>query len=154
MWRKLMIVDKIENIVKYQEIPDFAKDFILKLSKDIELGRYSFADNNFANVESYETKFIDDAKFEAHKNYIDIQLLLSGKERIYVRSLEGLDVDIEYNPDKDIMFYKNSVKLSDFVTLDTTNFVMLYPHEAHAPQVAVDEITENVKKVVVKVKLG
>jgi len=41
---------------------------------------------------------------------------------------------------------------SDFVTLDGTNFMMIYPHEAHAPQV-VSESISTVKKVVVKVKV-
>lgn len=149
-----MIIDKLENISLYKEIPNDALVFIKKLSTDVACGRYPLADDNFVNVEVYTTKNILDTKFESHKNYIDIQLLLSGKERIYYDYVGNLDIKIPYDPDKDIIFYGNSVSKSDYLTLDCTNFVMLYPHEAHAPQAAFENIPSEVKKVVVKLKVN
>ena len=147
-----MIVDKLENIANYSEIPADAVNFITELTDDIKLGKYNIGVSNYANVESYITKNIDDAKFESHKNYIDIQILLSGKERIYVGSVNDMTISVPYSLEKDIMFYDEAVEPYDYITLGDSNFVMLFPHEAHAPQVAVLNPSE-VKKVVVKIKI-
>ena len=147
-----MIVDKLENIANYSEIPADAVNFIRELTDDIKLGKYNIGVSNYANVESYITKNIDDAKFESHKNYIDIQILLSGKERIYVGSVNDMTISVPYSLEKDIMFYDEAVEPYDYITLGDSNFVMLFPHEAHAPQVAVLNPSE-VKKVVVKIKI-
>lgn len=147
-----MIIDKLENISKYKEVPVFAVEFIKNLTTNINEGRYDFPEQNFANVESYNSKNIEDAKFEAHRNYIDIQHLLSGRERIYYTGVEGLVEKAPYDSSRDIVFFNDSVKNSDYLTLDGTNFALIYPHEAHAPQVSV-ETSENVKKVVVKIKI-
>ena len=147
-----MIVDKLENIANYSEIPADAVNFIRELTDGIKLGKYNIGVSNYANVESYITKNIDDAKFESHKNYIDIQILLSGKERIYVGSVNDMTISVPYSLEKDIMFYDEAVEPYDYITLGDSNFVMLFPHEAHAPQVAVSNSSE-VKKVVVKIKI-
>ncbi len=147
-----MIIDKIENISKYKEVPAFALDFIKNITHDIKEGRYELVDESFANVESYSTKAPEVAKFEAHKDYIDIQLLITGNERIYYTDVEGLVESEPYDKSRDIVFFKDSVKKSDYLTLNGANFAMIYPHEAHAPQVFLDG-AENVKKVVVKVKI-
>ncbi len=147
-----MITDKIEYIDLYKEIPKNVYDFIQKLDKNIKVGKYNLSDSNYANVEIYKTKLLENASYEAHEKYIDIQILLSGEERIYYTDRNKLDIEIPYNESKDIVFYKNEVK-GDFATLNGSNFVMLFPHEAHAPQVFINKESE-VKKVVVKIKIS
>ena len=145
-----MISDKIENLNLYKQIPEYALTFIKDLKKDIPCGKYTLINKDYANIEIYNTKSVTDAKFESHKNYIDIQLLLSGTERIYIQNSQNLNTYIPYDEKRDIEFYSNDVSKSDFITLDTTNFVMLYPHEAHAPQVGTGK---EVKKVVIKLEV-
>jgi YhcH/YjgK/YiaL family protein len=148
-----MITDKIENINLYTEIPEYAKEFIKTLSKEIELGRYNLKQNDFANIETYETKLLKNAKFETHNKFIDIQILLTGSEKIYIKNKKDLLETPEYNTEKDISFYTTAINNSDYITLNGTNFVMIYPHEAHAPQVAINECPNKVKKVVLKIKI-
>lgn len=148
-----MIIDKIENIGQYKEIPSFAIDFIKSLKEDAELGKVHFDNDNFANIESYQTKLTSDAKFESHDKYIDIQLLLSGKERIYLTDRASLTEKAPYDENRDITFYNEEVLNADFVTLDGTNFVYIFPYEAHAPQAQATNELSQVKKVVVKVKV-
>lgn len=148
-----MIVDKIANISMYRIVPDHVVDFLKNLPKNIKTGRYELIDADYANVEVYNTKTLDDGKFESHNNYIDIQILLEGHEKIYYTSTSEVSVDIAYNAEKDIMFYSDSIEGYDSVTLDGTNFMMIFPHEAHAPQIAVDDISSPVKKLVVKVRV-
>ena len=145
-----MIIDKIENISKYEQIPNYVVNFVNSLNLNTKIGKYELNNNEFVNIEEYETKNISKAKFEAHKKYIDIQVLLSGCERIYVKSIRDLRYPLLYDNNKDIMFFEDDIKNSDYVTLDGTNFVLIYPHEAHAPQVSPDNDACSVKKVVVK----
>ncbi|MBR6722195.1 YhcH/YjgK/YiaL family protein [bacterium] len=148
-----MIIDKIDNIENYSQIPEYVVNFIKGLSRDTECMRYELIDEDFVNVESYSTKLLEDAKFESHDRYIDIQLLLDGVERIYIKDRVGLSEAELYSVERDITFYSDDVSDADFVTLDGSNFVLIYPHEAHAPQVALNEKSSVVKKAVVKIRV-
>lgn len=147
-----MIIDKIENLTLYSQIPLEAVKLLQNLSSGTETGRYELNDGNYVNIETYNTKPLSDAKFESHRKFIDIQLLLSGKERIYVKPLKELSALAPYNAQKDIIFYSDNVEAADYITLDSTNFVMLFPHEAHAPQAACSGAV-SVKKVVAKIRV-
>ena len=147
-----MITDNLKNIDLYSNIPEDAKEFIRNLSSDIAQGKHNLANDNYANVESYCTKSLACAKYEAHEKYIDIQILLEGREKIYYCEKDILTFDTQYDSQKDIAFYKETVK-GNFVELDGSNFVMLFPHEAHAPQVQANNISENVLKAVLKIKV-
>lgn len=146
-----MINDKLENIEKYNTIPADVKDFIKNLTPDIECKRYILNNNNYANVEEYNTKNFESTKFEAHNQYIDIQLLLKGSERIDYVERKNLECDIPYNKEKDICFFKDTV-YTNTVHLDGTNFMLIETNEAHRPQISHDNKCEKVKKVVVKIK--
>lgn len=146
-----MIIDKIDNLKMYEQIPIEIAEFLQSLDSNVKTGRYEFEDGNFVNVETYFTKEISEAKFEAHKDYIDIQMLLSGNERIYLKNINGLSEFVPYDVKKDIIFYSDKVN-GDYVTLDGSNFIFIYPHEAHAPQCSVED-NMSVKKVVAKIKI-
>ncbi len=149
---KKMITDKLENIRFYKFIPESALDFIEKLSAgSLDLGKHIIDENVFANVETYQTKSVEDGKFESHNQYIDIQILLKGEEYIYYTPKKYLEIKEKYNPDRDIEFYSNNIGTYPKIKLDGTNFVILYPHEAHAPQICCEK-SDMVLKVVVKVK--
>lgn len=144
-----MIYDKIENL-KYYNIDTSAVNFINTLSADKECGRYEISEGIYANIEEYPTK--ESGYFEAHKNYIDIQLLLEGEEIIEYTTLEGLEVKDEYNPAKDIAFFRDGQNKILKLPLTKGFFVLLYPHDAHKPQL-ISTKSQKVKKVVVKIKV-
>lgn len=147
-----MIIDNIENISKYAcLIPEDVIEFI-KNCRNIEFQnakRVSLNGNNYANFDIYNPKPLDLCKFEAHKKYIDIQIMLDGEEQIDITNIEGLDVLEEYNEEKDIIFYKAPDRLVDKISLTKGKFVLIYPYEAHKPQIKT--ISNSVKKIVVKV---
>lgn len=148
-----MIIDKIENISLYKNIPNNVVEFVSSLNKDIKFGKHILSDDVYVNIEEYETKSADIiGKFESHKDYIDIQILLSGEEKIYITSKAPLSVLEPYNPTRDIEFYTEDITSYPYVTLDGSNFVMLFPHEAHAPQIAFKN-PQKVLKAVVKIKV-
>ena len=144
-----MIVDDIKNIEKYSSIiPIRVIDFMKTLSSSTPAGHYKIDDNNYANVDEYKPKPIDSCKFEAHKKYIDIQMVLEGEEQIHITNTD-LQISEEYNTEKDIMFFVNTDNNVDKIDLKPFKFVFIYPNEAHKPQIKTS--TDYIKKVVVKI---
>ena len=149
-----MIVDKIEKLKLYKEIPSEVVQFLSELDiNNIKLGKRVLSDCIYVNIEEYNTKDIEVASFESHDKYIDIQLLLKGLENIYYASRDNLSVKVPYDETRDIAFYSDSIQGYPCIKLDGTNFMMIYPHEAHAPQVSSGNLSQKVLKVVVKIKL-
>ena len=81
-----MLNCKIEQILSLKEVPETAKAQIQEFFKThdlktLEVGSHKLGYGNCINVFEYETK---DAKgvFEWHKKYIDIHVVLSGKEKV------------------------------------------------------------------------
>ena len=146
-----MIIDKLENISNYKAVSQKVIDFLMSLSLETETGRYEIDETSYANIDVYETKQPENCKFEAHKKYIDIQMLLSGTERLDYMPVENLKVSQEYDEKRDIMFFENSTKPADTVILGDSKFAIIYPHEAHKPQIAFEGTSLKVKKVVVKI---
>jgi len=88
-----------------------------------------------------------DADYEAHRKYIDIQFMINGEEYIAVTDISNCVQSIDYNEDKDIAFYKAD---NSFQTLKSGEFLILYPHDAHKPCISINN-ARHCKKVVVKI---
>lgn len=148
-----MICDNLENILKYGEISEKTAKFLMSLNAQTPVGHYEIDENVYANVDVYETRTIDKCKFEAHKKYIDIQMLLDGNEQLDCISFNKLIVSEDYDEKRDIMFFENPDRISDSVILEVGKFALIYPHEAHRPQVAFNAKLKTVKKVVIKIHI-
>ncbi|MCK5000434.1 MAG: YhcH/YjgK/YiaL family protein [Anaerohalosphaera sp.] len=152
-----MIFDKIQNIPRYSETASAPLAAAFKLLSeapfnDVPDGRYEVnGPDLFYNVETYTTKPLAEGLFEAHKNYIDIQLITQGTELLAYTPLNGLKVAQEYCPKKDIAFYHPNGH-TDSVILTPGSFCMLHPEDAHMPCRTVQAPTK-VRKVVIKVKI-
>ena len=147
-----MIIDNLENISKYEKIiSGKVINFLKNLSCDAKTGRYEIDSNSYANVDEYSPKEYANCKFEAHKKYIDIQMVLSGEENLEYRCVDDLKISEEYNEKRDVMFFKNPEEKSDYTHLTPFKFAFIYPHEAHKPQIKT--IADKVKKVVVKIHI-
>ena len=145
-----MIIDKIENISKYGSvIPDNVISFLRRLSPETAAGQNKIKDGIYANIDIYPPKPYENCKFEAHKKYIDIQMLLSGEEDLEYTLAAGLETLEEYDEAKDVMFLKSPKNSVDKVHLTPYKFALIFPHEAHKPQIKTK--TGLVKKVVVKI---
>ena len=100
----------------------------------------------------YETKEFSETVLESHQRFIDVQLLLAGEERINYWSVNDLICQTPYNAEKDVMFFeKPDTPATGSVILHPGNFAILYPEDAHMPQLKSGEVSINVRKVVVKV---
>lgn len=146
-----MIVDFIENIDKYENIPSNVIEFLKTLSCETQTGHYELNASAYVNVDEYKTKPIENCKFEAHKKYIDIQMLIEGEEELDILPVEGLKVSEEYNEERDIMFFENPQELPDKIQLKPFKFVLIYPEEGHRPQMNSGSESKKVKKAVAKI---
>ena len=145
-----MIIDGIENISKYNTIiSENVINFIKTLSPSTPCGRYEIDKKSYANVDEYEPKPYENCKFEAHKKFIDIQMVLSGCEDLEYTLVKGLDISEKYDENRDVMFFENSE--SDCVHLTPYKFAYINTYEAHKPQIKTS--SSNVKKVVIKIKV-
>lgn len=106
-------------------------------------------DNLFFSLQSYESKPSNDTP-EAHKQYVDIQFLVSGRERMGVAPLEDMVEVAEARPEGDIWLYHGP---TDEILLTGDRFAVLWPEDAHAPGIAVDG-PEPCRKCVVKVRIN
>lgn len=148
-----MIVDALKNFDKYLNInPDFKKvsDFIKENNLlDMQTGRHEIdSDKIYVNIDEYSTK--TDSIPEAHRNYIDIQIVLKGHEKIgYAPLKDALSTKVEYNPEKDIEFIKANC---DFIKANPDKFFIFTPDDIHQPCITDGDVSE-IKKAVFKVKI-
>ena len=92
-----MIIDKLENIVKYGSIiPESVIEFLIHLSPEAVAGHNKIKDGMYANIDIYPPKPYENCKFEAHKKYIDIQELT---RELCLELIEYVTVD-EYSADR------------------------------------------------------
>lgn len=146
-----MINDDLKNIDKYCEIPKEVSNFLKGLDANYQAGHYEINAKSYANIDIYDTKPVEQCRFEAHKKYIDIQMTLNGFEELDYIAAKELIISEQYDEKRDVMFFQNPSKKSDVIQLSPFKFAMIYPHEAHRPQVMNTNKPEKVKKVVVKI---
>ena len=130
---------------KFRECFVWIKENNLETMPD---GRYEISDDIYANVQSYVTK--DDAPYEAHKSYIDVQYMISGSEISGVVPRSNCSVTEEYNEEKDVEFLKNT-GAEQYYKIEKGEFFIFFPKDAHKPGIK-DGINKPVKKVIVKIK--
>ena len=152
-----MIIDKIENWEHYHFGPGWKRafEFLISLTPDSEEKKYPLqGDEIYAQVMRYKTRTPETAMLETHRKYIDIQTVLTGSERIEWFPRAGLTVDAPYEESKDAEFYKRFHPGPVCIDLSPGTFVMLFPHDAHMPSLAIEERPESVKKVVIKMNVA
>jgi YhcH/YjgK/YiaL family protein len=131
------------------------KAFIFLKTSDLsklEIKRYDIdGDNLYASVSEYLTKNEDDARFEAHQKYIDIQYVINGIEQIsYTPMSFKKDILVPYDAVKDIEFM--TVTRSTDMKATPGRFFIFFPSDIHRPGLKIGENSQ-VRKVVVKVKI-
>ena len=100
---------------------------------------YAFR-NEFSTV-PYEETF-----FESHQKYLDLQMVLSGKERCEIADPDGLEEPFEHKGD----FWGYHGKPEQSVILRPDNFMVVFPGDAHRLKICVDK-PETVTKIVFKI---
>ncbi len=150
-----MILDILNNAKMYESLhPGFAKAFaFLRAAQDglPEVGRYEIdGDKVFALVQKYDTVPAEEAKWEAHKKYIDIQFVYDGSEIIGWDTISNLPEGETFIEEKDS--YRYHAPSATPLILHSGMFAILYPQDLHRPK-ELFETASPVVKIVVKVLL-
>lgn len=151
-----MVLDRIENSERYESLhTGFKKAFDFIRNNDLaslEEGRYEIdGDDVFALIQCYETAPASEKQIEAHRNYIDIQYMVSGEEMIGYTGSQNLTVTVPYSSDSDIEFYSH--KNTTFCYLEPGTFAVFFPEDPHMPCCRIDaEVPVKAKKLVLKIR--
>lgn len=92
-----------------------------------------------------------EAKYEAHRQYIDIHYCLEGGEIIEWAPVETLTPTMEFNTEKDYCLYESPAKATSLLITPGT-FAIFFPADAHMPKIS-DGQNREIRKVVVKIKI-
>lgn len=130
------------------EFPEVYKFITENNLQTLKVGSYQLDNGVYVNIDSYETSAIDVRKYETHKKYIDIQYIISGREKIYITEIKSLKPESDYDETKDIQFFGNS-KSDKSEIVETGDYIIIKPLVAHMPCVYIDK-PELVKKAVFK----
>lgn len=150
-----MLATSIDLVTKYDYLSEkFKKAYHWLATNDtakMEDGRYDICEGVFAMVQRYETVDFNEARFESHKDYFDIQYVAEGFESFGM----GLVKDCELNEsvkEKDVYFY-DTPKFYTQVNLKAGDLVVVPPEEVHQPRACYNGQKMTVTKVVIKVKV-
>lgn len=148
-----MILANLEHSYRYQELhPAFKKvfDYVKSYNLlDMDLGKITLDGEDVFIINS-EAECIPAEKqiLEYHQRYIDIQILLSGKETIAWKNTYQCKEEKEpYHSENDygLFFDKPSV----YVHLQPGDFAIFFPEDAHGPIIGEGKI----RKLIAKVKV-
>ena len=152
-----MIIDYLENSQLYEGIhPLFKKAFdglSELIERDAEPGKYEIdGDNVFAIVSEYATAAPEEKLFEAHRKYIDLQLIMSGFEECHAAGISDAEATEPFNEENDCGFFAEP-DIFDIIPLECGKFAIFYPQDIHRPGISAMDIPSGVKKIVVKILL-
>lgn len=159
-----MIVDRLENAKWYARVGRSgggvgggvgeAMEFLRETNfSKVADGKVEIdGERMFAFVQRYATKEVDEAKWEAHRKYVDVQYVADGAERMgYAALADELPVAKSYDEESDLVFYETA---GDLVTVEAGGFAVFWPWDVHAPGlVVVEGGSDDVLKVVVKCRM-
>lgn len=116
----------------------------------VACGRYDVDDELYYMVQEYETKYPEQARYEAHEKYVDIQYIVKGIERMEFAETSKLKVTESYDSEKDVKFLEEP-KVIDASIVEAGDYRIFYPEDAHRPGLCVDNKPAKVKKILAKV---
>ena len=150
-----MFIGRINDAPVFSQLPDpLAEALVETLSNGLgglEVGRYDLesVEGAYYMVMAGETKLAEECQPEAHRAFIDLQLLVDGRERLGMALPQELEPVVDELDEKDYALYP--VPAGEiFVDAEPGDFFVFFPGEIHRPMMAV-EGPEPVRKVVIKV---
>ena len=150
-----MLTDSLENLNKYQQVIPHSKEILDYLGNtnifSLAVGKYQIeGDSVFILIQEYKTKIQSEKKWESHRKYIDIQIVLAGQEFIGYSPINFLKSKDGYSEEKDIIFYEDDSEEHSRIFVPRSYFGLFFPEDAHKPGVHISN-ESTVKKAVIKV---
>ena len=86
-------------------------------------------ENVFVSVTEGPTKLIENAKWEAHHKYIDIQYAIMGKEKMGIAPISSAKPKAEFDEKKYVGFYDSLAKASKYYVAVSGTFFIFFPSD-------------------------
>ena len=146
-----MIHDTLPKFASYQTLhPRFAK--IAKWLEKTDLGALPLGQHEilpngeaFVNVQEIDVQPQAEIPAECHRKYIDIQIPLSGVERMGWQPLADFPKEVPFSVEKDVAIAQ--LPTNDWLTVKPGEFVVFFPSDVHTPGL----VRETHKKMIIKV---
>lgn len=106
-----------------------------------------------ARVHAGQTRPASEAVLESHLAYVDVHVVLDGRETIAVWPADRLRIRTPYNDKQDVMFYDPPADEGVRLTLSPGFFAVFFPQDAHMTQL-MDQHPVAIKKLVMKISVG
>jgi len=106
-------------------------------------------DDVYATITEGPEKTFEQSAWESHRKYIDLQYVITGKEKIGVAPVANAIVTQAYDDKADIAHYISDGK---FYIGDPSAFFLFFPADAHRPNIHVDGY-DVVRKLVIKIRV-
>jgi biofilm protein TabA len=148
-----MILDELENAARYHQLhPGFRRglEFLTRTDlADLNGGRHELdGDRLFALINRDPGRGHQGARLEAHRKYIDIQMLVAGSEEIGWRPTAECSRPCEpFDKARDIIFFSDAPHA--WINLPVGKFMIFFPEDAHAPLASTGDNVKAVIKVAV-----
>ena len=146
-----MILDYMKNYRMYNSLVSNLEEgmtFVNTLLDKPE-GRYEAEHGIYAMVQIGVTSDIGKDRMETHEKYLDVQYLVSGKERLGFTKNTGDYQIAEHIKERDLIFYQ-SVEDEGWIESRPGCFCIFFPSDIHRPECISGE-SMKLRKVVVKV---
>lgn len=112
-------------------------------------GQHKLTNDISYNVLSFKTASSKEREWEAHKEFIDVQTIIEGKEKVDYQHINEMEIG-EYQADDDFLQVNGEPNFS--VKMEKNSILILYPEDAHKTGIDVEKSKE-IRKVVFKVKV-
>lgn len=111
--------------------------------------RIELSGGSFALEQVYVPRLRPDGFFESHRNYIDVQVIVTGEELMEVQGISRLVVSDPYNPERDLIKYADSADAA-VLKMGEGDVAIFFPEDGHMPSLRW-RTADLVRKTVVKV---
>lgn len=115
--------------------------------------RVELGDGVFALEQSYVAKPRAEGRWEAHRQYIDVQVIVAGDELMEVTDISRLAVTEDRTPAQDLLFFGDYPDGS-VLRMRAGELAVFFPVDAHKPSLAAGDPASLVRKTVVKVPVA
>ena len=149
-----MIFGNIHNLKEFPFLEEQIKE-CFTYAKEHDLASYEKGshaidgDRLFVNIVEYTTTIPEKRFWEAHKNYLDIHVMIHGTEQIDLNFIHNMDVKEFVEKDD---FLPMDGEKNGSVILRDGDFLICYPSDGHRTAVAVNG-PETIRKAIFKVRV-
>lgn len=150
-----MVFGNIDNLKEYSFLEDKVKK-CFEYAKEHDLLQYEKGsheidgDELFVNIVSYTTTTPEERFWEAHKKYIDVHMIIEGKESIDVSFCDDMQIK-SFDENRDFVELTGEEKATVNL-INKGDFLICYPEDAHRTAIICQQ-SQTIKKAIFKIKL-